>query len=69
MENIALTIDELKNHKEVLSWDEAKTLFRVDPEWSKANLFHNFWNNTYLNLWVYSEVEHHEQQLKMEQGI
>ena len=62
-------VEDIKNNKEVLSATEAEVLFKVDPEWSKENLFHNFWNGTYLNLNVYSEVEHHEQQLKMEQGI
>ena len=62
-------VEEIKNNKEVLTADEAKVLFKVDPEWSTEYLFHNFWNNTYLNLNVYSEVEHHQQQLKMEQGI
>jgi hypothetical protein len=62
-------VEDIKNNKEVLSATEAEVLFKVDPEWSKDNLFLNFWNGTYLNLNVYSEVEHHEQQLKMEQGI
>jgi hypothetical protein len=39
------------------------------PAMAKEYLFHNFWNDTYLNLRVYSEVEHHANQLKMEQGI
>ena len=62
-------VEEIKNNKEVLTADEAEVLFIVDLKWSTENLFHNFWNNTYLNLNVYSEVEHHQQQLKMEQGI
>ena len=62
-------VEDIKNNKEVLTADEAKVLFKVDLKWATEYLFHNFWNNTYLNLWVYSEVEHHENQLKMEQGI
>lgn len=62
-------VEEIKNNREVLTADEAEVLFKVDLEWSTENLFHNFWNNTYLNLNVYSEAEYHEQQLKMEQGI
>ena len=62
-------VEDIKNNKEVLSATEAEVLFKVEPEWSKENLFHNFWNGTYLNLNVYSEAEYHEQQLKMEQGI
>ena len=62
-------VEDIKNKREVLTEDEAEVLFKVDLEWSTENLFHNFWNNTYLNLNVYSEVEHHQQQLKMEQGI
>jgi len=48
---------------------EAGILRTLEPEWASEYLFHQAWNNTYLNLAVYSEVEHHEQQLKMEQGI
>jgi hypothetical protein len=62
-------VEDIKNTREVLTASEAEILFKVDPKWSTEYLFHNFWNNTYLNLNVYSEVEHHEQQLKREQGL
>ena len=60
---------ELMYAKEVLTSEEAKLCFQLMPAMAKEYLFHNFWNNTYLNLRVYSEVEHHANQLKMEQGI
>jgi hypothetical protein len=62
-------LEEIKNNKEILTADEAEVLFKVDYEWSYDNLFHRSWNNTYLNLNVYSEVEHDAQQLRMEQGF
>jgi len=62
-------VEDIKNNTQVLNATQAEVLFKVDPEWSKQNLFHHSWNNTYLNLWIYSEVEHDAQQLKMEQGI
>jgi hypothetical protein len=60
---------ELLNNKEVLTQEERDLVFQVNPEWVREYLFHNSWNNTYLNLNVYSEVEHHEYQLKMEIGF
>jgi len=54
--------------KEKISEYEGGILHRLEPEWASENLHFNSWNNTYLNLAVYSEVEHHEQQLKKEQG-
>jgi len=60
--------EELKA-KEILSAYEAGMLRSLEPKWAAEFLFYNQWKDTYLNLAVYSEVEHHEQQLKMEQGI
>ena len=54
--------------KEILTAEEAAVLFKSDLKWADKNLFHNFWNNTYLNLDVYSEVEHHERVYRMECG-
>ena len=59
---------ELFNTKEVLTAEEAKLIQELMPAKAKADLFHNTWNNTYLNLNVYSEVEHHERQFRMETG-
>jgi hypothetical protein len=36
---------------------------------AKEHLFHNSWNNTYLNLNVYSEVEKERYDLQKEMGI
>lgn len=60
---------ELIYTKEVLTAEEAQLCFQLIPAMAKQYLFHHSWNNTYLNLNVYSEVEHHEQQLKKELGI
>ena len=54
--------------KEILTAEEAAVLFKSDPKWADKYLFHNFWNNTYLNLAVYSEAEHHERVYRMERG-
>jgi hypothetical protein len=54
--------------KEVLTAEEHDVVSSVNPEWAKEYLFHNSWSNTYLNLDVYSEVEHDRRQFGMEQG-
>ena len=61
-------IQELKQ-KEVLTADEAKMLMEADSKWASKYLFERVWDSTYLNLNVYSEVEHHERQFRMEVGI
>ena len=62
-----MNTQELMN-KEVLTAKERDIINSTDPEWVKKYLFHNTWNNTYLNLDVYSEVEHEERQYRMEIG-
>ena len=54
--------------KEVLTAVERDIINSTNPEWVKEYLFHNFWNNTYLNLDVYSEVDHEKRQFEMERG-
>jgi hypothetical protein len=54
--------------KEVLTAEEHDIINSTNPEWVKEFLFHNTWNNTYLNLDVYSEVEHEQFQFQMERG-
>lgn len=54
--------------KEVLTQEEYEFCKAWDAEEAK-NLFHNFWNNTYLNLNVYSEVEKEKHDLRKEMGI
>lgn len=54
--------------KEILNQEEYEFCKAWDAEEAK-NLFHNSWNNTYLNLNVYSEVEKEEFDLKMEIGF
>jgi hypothetical protein len=55
--------------KEVLTAEERDFLNSTNPEWVKEFLFHHSWNNTYLNLDVYSEVEHDRRQFEMETGL
>ena len=62
-----MNAQELKQ-KEVLTVEEAKLLFKYDLKWADLYLHHNTWNNTYLNLAVYSEVDHDRRQFEMERG-
>lgn len=60
---------ELMNSVEVLTQEERDLVFQVNPEWVAEYLFHNSWNNTYLNLNVYSEVEKETYDLQKEIGF
>lgn len=53
--------------QEILTSDEYEFCKAWDPI-EAQNLFHNFWNNTYLNLNVYSEVDKEEYDLRKEIG-
>ena len=48
---------ELIYTKEVLTAEEAQLCFQLVPAMAKQYLFHHSWNNTYLNLNVYSEAD------------
>ena len=54
--------------KVLLTAEERDSVNSINPEWVKKFLFHNTWNNTYLNLDVYSEVDHEKRQFEMERG-
>lgn len=60
---------ELISNKEVLTAEEAQLCFELMPVMAKEHLFHNSWNNTYLNLNVYSEVEKEEYDFRKEIGF
>ena len=55
--------------QEIITAEERDIINSSNPEWVKEYLFHNFWNNTYLNLSVYSEVKHERRQYEMERGF
>ena len=59
---------ELMYNKEVLTADEASLCFQLMPAMAKEYLFHQSWDNTYLNLNVYSEVEKERYDLQKELG-
>jgi len=59
----------LINTKEILTQEEYEFCKDWDAQEAKDFLFHNSWNNTYLNLNVYSEVEHEKRQFEMERGF
>ena len=60
---------ELMYNKEVLTADEASICFQIIPAMAKEYLFHHSWNNTYLNLNVYSEVDKEASDLRKEIGF
>lgn len=62
-------VEYLINEKEVLTREEYELVKAWYPDFASDNLFHNFWDDTFLNLNVYSEVEHHELQYRMEVGL
>ena len=55
--------------KEILTAEERDIINSTNPEWVKEYLFYHSWNNTYLNLDVYSEVDHEKRQFEMERGF
>ena len=61
-------VEVLMNETEVLTLEEYELVNTWFPDFAKDKLFHNFWNNTYLNLNVYSEVEKEEYDLRREMG-
>ena len=61
-------VNVLMNETEVLTLDEYELVNAWFPEFASDKLFHNFWNNTYLNLNVYSEVEKEVYDLQREMG-
>ena len=63
-----MNTQELMN-KEILTAEERDIINSTNPEWVKEYLFHHSWDNTYLNLSVYSEVDHERRQFEMERGF
>jgi hypothetical protein len=59
---------ELMYNKEVLTQEERDMCMHFMPKMATEYLFHHSWNNTYLNLNVYSEVEKEEYDLRKEIG-
>ena len=60
---------ELMYHKELLTQEERDVCMEVMPAMAQEYLFHHSWNNTWLNLNVYSERDKEEYDLRMEQGL
>jgi hypothetical protein len=54
--------------KEILTQEEYEFCKAWDAEEVK-NLFHIFWNDTYLNFNIYSEVDKEESDLRKEMGF
>lgn len=64
-----MTAQDLMYNKEVLSQEERDIVMDFWPAMGEAYLFHHTWNNTYLNLNVYSEIEKEVRDLQIEMGI
>ena len=60
---------EMLENQEVLSQEERDLCMQYAPEKAQKYLFHNFWDNTYLNLNVYSEVEKEARDFSREMGF
>jgi len=63
-----MTAQDLMYNKEVLSQEERDIVMDFWPAMGKEYLFHNSWNNTYLNLNVYSEAAKEERDFRIELG-
>lgn len=63
-----MTALQLINTKEILTNAEREIVLAFDKELDSKYL-HNVGNDRWLNTNVYSEHEHHERILRMEQGI
>jgi len=61
-------IEALKE-KVLLTAEEAKLVFESNPDWAAEYLFLQKWDNSYLNLNVYSEVEKEAFDLRKEIGF
>jgi hypothetical protein len=59
---------ELFYTKEVLTAEEADLCFNLIPVRAKEYLFYNEYTNTYLNLYIYSEIEQDNRQFAIETG-
>ena len=60
---------ELFYTKEVLTAEEGKLIYQLMPAKAEEYLFHNTWSDTYLNLYLYSEVEKEAYDLRKEMGL
>ena len=55
-------------HKEILTQAERDVCMEVMPAMAQEYLFHHSWNNTWLNLNVYSERDKEERDFQIERG-
>ncbi len=62
-------VKELLNAQEIFTQEEYELCKSIDPESAKEYLFCQDWNNTWLNLNVYSERSKEEYDLRIEQGL
>ena len=64
-----LDVERLMYKAEYLTEAEKDIVAAYNPEFAKENLHYLDWDNRYLNLYLYSEAEHHERQFRMETGM
>jgi hypothetical protein len=61
-------VKELINTKLIFTQEDHDLCMSVDPQSAKEYLFYHSWNNTWLNLNIYSERDKEEHDLRMERG-
>ena len=69
LDHTFMTAQELMYNKEVLTQEECDIVMAFWPAMGKEYLFYHAWNNTYLNLYLYSEVEKEKYDLRKEMGV
>ena len=61
-------VKELINTKLIFTQEDHDLCMQVDPTSAEKYLFYHSWNNTWLNLNIYSERDKEEHDLQMERG-
>ena len=61
-------VKELIDTKLIFTQEDHDLCVQVDPTSAKEYLFYHSWNNTWLNLNIYSERDKEERDLRMERG-
>jgi hypothetical protein len=62
-------VKELIDTKLIFTQEDHDLCMSVDPQSAKEYLFYHDWNNTWLNLNIYSERDKEEHDFRMERGL
>lgn len=70
MENFTLQqAQELLNSKLIFTQDDYAVCAHFLPEEAEEHLFYHSWDNTWLNLNIYSEADKEERDFQIERGL